>query len=95
MHSTKYLIDLQSTLTTSDYVRQALFALDPLSNSMNDEYLNRLDQELQTIVNSLYESLGYSGAAVVTGIPQLFIDADPDIMKSFDIEEDGFEIMDS
>jgi hypothetical protein len=95
-HSRKYLANLQSQLTSSDNLIRAhreVIGYSPSNHDIIVDYLQKFDQEIQAIIAALYDSLGYSGISAVSGVPKLFVDADPDIMKSFDIEEDGFEIL--
>ena len=53
------------------------------------EILNVLRDE----VHSLQCALGYTGAVPNTGVPQQFLDADPESIASYSLDDDGFEII--
>ena len=56
--------------------------------------LRELNEEILALQRALgYIDLPSSGLKSIGGVPQAFIDADPSLLKTFSIDEDGFEVL--
>ena len=54
---------------------------------------NKVGDLLREEVSALQGALGYTGMASHTGVPQPFLDADPQVIVSYSLDDDGFEII--
>ena len=71
-------------------LRDRISMMISTSKDPKDDAINSL---LRNEVRSLQSALGYSGMASHTGVPQEFLDADPHVIASYSLDDDGFEIV--
>lgn len=64
-----------------------------ISTSRESEDNYAVSDLLRHEVRSLQSALGYTGMASHTGVPQPFLDADPKVIASYSLDDDGFEIV--
>lgn len=103
-HSLMYVQQLLARLNAySSEIKQlfnSISQVPPENTTENDkkhshflECCHAFNGRLQEEISILQEALGYTCIPSSSDIPQIFIDADPDLVKRFSIESDGFEIV--